>query len=64
MTELGDAGASDQQIIATSGHLSASSIRPYTRKTDSQRIHAARKRVALRNKQAEPKDLTDDASED
>lgn len=63
MTELADAGASDQQIMATSGHVSASSIRPYTRKTDKQRIQAARKRGVLRQEQATTDKIADDAAD-
>lgn len=64
MTELGDAGASDQQIMATSGHVSASSVRPYTRPTNTQRVKAARRRALLREEQATADEISDDATED
>ncbi|RTL67538.1 MAG: hypothetical protein EKK41_16950 [Hyphomicrobiales bacterium] len=46
MTELGDAGVSEQGIMALSGHKTPAAARPYVKKTDVQRLEAARLRRA------------------
>lgn len=53
MTELGDAGATEAEVMASSGHRTPDAARLYVKRTDAQRMSAARKRVALRkNKQS------------
>ena len=46
MTELGDAELTEQQSMALSGHKDARSHRLYVKRTDQQRLAAARKRRA------------------
>ena len=45
MTELGTVGATEQEIMATSGHQTPDAARGYIRKTDEQRLAAVRKRA-------------------
>jgi len=49
MTELGDAGLTDQQILSLSGHRTRQMVDVYSRKTKAQRIAAASKRLAHRD---------------
>jgi hypothetical protein len=65
MTELGDADLTEQQIMALSAHRSPDAARGYVKRTDIQRLAAARKRrawvereqtvVAIRNGRSERK---------
>lgn len=47
-TELSDAGASEREIISTTGHKTAQMLIRYSKKTQTQVRNAARKRRALR----------------
>jgi hypothetical protein len=44
MTELGDAGLTEQGVMALSGHKTPQAARLYVKKTERQRLEAARKR--------------------
>ena len=46
MTELGDAELTEQGVMALSGHRSPEASRLYVKRTEAQRIAAARKRRA------------------
>jgi hypothetical protein len=46
MTELGDAEATEQEIMSASGHRSPEAARVYVKRTEKQRIAAIRKRRA------------------
>ena len=46
MTELGDAELTEQGVMSLSGHRSPEAARGYVKKTDTQRLAAARKRRA------------------
>jgi IS5 family transposase len=46
MTELGDAELSEQGVMSLSGHRTPDAARGYVKKTDAQRLAAARKRRA------------------
>lgn len=46
MTELGDAELTEQGVMSLSGHRTPSAARGYVKKTDAQRLAAARKRRA------------------
>ena len=46
MTELGDAEMTEQQVMALSGHRTPEAARLYVKRTDAQRITAARRRRA------------------
>lgn len=46
ITELGDAGATETEGMATSGHATAAVFQRYSKKTNSQRLNAALKRRA------------------
>jgi Phage integrase family len=46
MTELGDAEMTEQQVMALSGHRTPEAARLYVKRTDAQRIIAARRRRA------------------
>ena len=46
MTELGDADLTEQGVMSLSGHKSPDAARGYVKKTDAQRLSAARKRRA------------------
>jgi Recombinase len=46
MTELGDAELTEQGVMSLSGHRSPEAARGYVKKTDAQRLAAARKRRA------------------
>lgn len=46
MTELGDAGLTEQGVMALSGHLTPEASRLYVKRTEVQRLTAARKRRA------------------
>ena len=46
MTELGDAEMTEQQVMALSGHRTPEAARLYIKRTDAQRIIAARRRRA------------------
>lgn len=48
MTELGDAGATEAEVMASSGHRTPDAARLYVKRTEAQRLAAARKRKALR----------------
>ena len=48
MTELGDAEATEQEIMSASGHRSPEAARVYVKRTEKQRISAVRKRRVLR----------------
>lgn len=48
MTELGDAGATEAEVMASSGHRTPDAARLYVKRTEAQRLSAARKRKALR----------------
>lgn len=48
LTELGDAEATEAEGMATSGHSTPSAFRGYVKKTQAQRLSAARKRRAWR----------------
>lgn len=48
MTELGDAGATEAEVMASSGHRTPDAARLYVKRTDAQRLSAAKKRRALR----------------
>jgi hypothetical protein len=48
MTELGDAGATEAETMASSGHTTPNAARLYVKRTEAQRLSAARKRRALR----------------
>jgi hypothetical protein len=48
MTELGDAGATEAEVMASSGHRTPDAARLYVKRTEAQRLSAARKRRALR----------------
>ncbi|MFA5955994.1 hypothetical protein [Hyphomicrobium sp.] len=47
MTELGDADATEAQIMAASGHRSPEAARKYIKRTERQRLAAVRKRRAM-----------------
>ena len=47
MTELGDAELTEQGVMSLSGHRNPDAARGYIKKTDAQRLAAARKRRAL-----------------
>jgi hypothetical protein len=44
MTELGDAEATEQEIMSASGHRSPEAARVYVKRTEKQRMAAVRKR--------------------
>ena len=44
MTELGDAELTEQGIMSLSGHKSPEAARVYVKRTEKQRVAAARKR--------------------
>ena len=46
MTELGDAELTEQGVMSLSGHRTPEAARGYVKKTDVQRLAAARKRRA------------------
>lgn len=46
MTELGDAGLTESEEMATSGHTTPEAKRRYVKRTETQRLSAARKRRA------------------
>ena len=46
LTELGDAELTEQGVMALSGHKDARSARLYVKRTEAQRLTAARKRRA------------------
>ena len=46
MTELGDAELTEQGVMSLSGHRTPDAARGYVKKTDVQRLAAARKRRA------------------
>ncbi len=46
MTELGDAELTEQAVMALSGHRTPEAARLYMKRTEAQRIAAARKRRA------------------
>lgn len=48
MTELGDAGATEAEVMASSGHRTPDAARLYIKRTEKQRLSAAMKRRALR----------------
>lgn len=48
MTELGDAGATEAEVMASSGHSTPDAARLYVKRTAAQRLSAAKKRRALR----------------
>ena len=50
LTELGEAGAADQEMMATSGHKTRGMLTIYSRQTPEQAANAARKRRAWRTK--------------
>jgi hypothetical protein len=47
LTELGDAGATEAETMAASMHKTPQAARLYVKRTDVQRIAAAKKRRAL-----------------
>jgi hypothetical protein len=47
MTELGDAGATDSEAMASSMHRTVPVLHRYIKQTEQQRANAARKRRAL-----------------
>ena len=47
MTELGDAEATEQEIMSASGHRSPEAARVYVKRTEKQRMAAVRKRRAV-----------------
>ena len=50
LTELGEAGATDQEMMATSGHKTRGILTVYSKRTPQQAANAARKRQAWRTK--------------
>ncbi len=48
MTELGDAGATEAEVMSASGHRTPDAARLYVKATEAQRLAAAKKRRALR----------------
>jgi len=48
MTELGDAEATEAEVMASSGHKTPAAARLYIKRTEKQRLSAAKKRKALR----------------
>jgi hypothetical protein len=46
MTELGDAALTEAQTMALSGHKTPDAARLYVKRTDTQRVTAARRRRA------------------
>lgn len=48
MTELGDAGATEAEVMASSGHRTPDAARIYIKRTAAQRLSASKKRRALR----------------
>jgi hypothetical protein len=46
MTELGDAALTEAQTMALSGHKTPDAARLYVKRTDTQRVSAARRRRA------------------
>ena len=46
MTELGDAGVTEQGVMALSGHSTSPASRLYVKRIDAQRMAAARQRRA------------------
>ena len=50
LTELGDAEATDQEMMAISGHRTRQTLTVYSRRSGQQAANAARKRRALRGK--------------
>ena len=53
LTELGDAELTEQGVMALSGHKDARSARLYVKRTEAQRLTAARKRRAWVNSTAQ-----------
>jgi len=51
-TELSDAGATDREIISTTGHKTPKMLKIYSRKTETQASNAARKRRVLMQNRA------------
>ncbi|MGH8335982.1 MAG: hypothetical protein ACRETL_03985 [Gammaproteobacteria bacterium] len=47
MTELGDAGLTEQEIMSLSGHATPAASRVYVKRTERQRLTAAIKRKAM-----------------
>src|SRR5204863_9705874 len=54
LTELGDAELTEQGVMALSGHKDARSARLYIKRTETQRLAAARRRRAWVDSAAEP----------
>jgi hypothetical protein len=52
LTELGDSGATEDEIMSVSGHLDRAVVRRYVNKTKTQAINAIRKRTISRRAQA------------
>ena len=46
MTKMGDAKSTEQGVINLSGHRAPDAARGYVKRTESQRLAAARKRLA------------------
>ena len=55
MTELGDAELTEQGVMSLSGHRTPEAARGYIKKTDTQRLSAARKRRAWVQELEHPK---------
>lgn len=53
LTELGDAEATDQEMMAMGGHKTRAMLTVYSRRTRKQALNAARKRRALRTETAQ-----------
>ena len=53
LTEAGDAGATDAEIVALSGHMSREIVGVYTQRTRQQASSALEKRLSLRTKLAQ-----------
>lgn len=64
MTELGDADATEAQIMAMSGHSSPDAARRYIKQTEAQRLAAMRKRRLVMNASRPGKDGTRPGVED
>lgn len=63
MTELGDAELTEQQIMALSAHRSPDAARGYVKRTDTQRLSAARKRRAWVDRERTEADIRNERSE-
>ena len=62
MTELGDAELTEQGVMSLSGHRTPDAARGYVKKTDMQRLAAAKKRRAWVQKLEHPQNESQNES--